>query len=79
MSNITEYIAYKKQVDWVTVLIESDFPREYYVTFAAQVTFILAMLLPFWFVDKFVTFLCDNILPQESRDFIVNSYLPELS
>jgi hypothetical protein len=78
MTNITDYIANKPPVEWVSVLKESDFPHAYEITFGAFVATVLSLLLPFWFVRKFITFLANNILPEEDRNFLVDHFLPEL-
>lgn len=78
MTNITEYIATKPPVEWVAVLLESDFPRDYMITFASIVSIVTAMLVPFWACNMFISFLAESLLPDDSKDFIVNKFLPEL-
>lgn len=57
MINVTDYLAYKKPTEWVPVLNESDYPQSYYLSFGASLATGLALLLPFWFVKPFITFL----------------------
>jgi hypothetical protein len=64
--------------NWAQILDEADLPHVYFITFAALLSSIFSVVLP-WFVTQFViTKLAYLIIPTEDADFIVKQYLPEL-
>lgn len=64
--------------NWAQVLDEADLPHVYFITFAALLSSIFSIVLP-WFLTQFViTKLAYLIIPKEDADFIVKQYLPEL-
>jgi hypothetical protein len=69
----------EKPVDeWAEVLDTADLPHVYFITFAALLSSIFSIVLP-WMVTQFViTKLAYMIIPKEDADFIVLQYLPEL-
>lgn len=64
--------------DWAEVLDNADLPHVYFITFAALLSTISSITLP-WFVTQFaITKLAYGIIPKEDADFVVLQYLPEL-
>lgn len=64
--------------EWAYYLDTSDIPHNYELTFAAISTTIASLCLPWFIVKPIITFLVTQILDQDSLDFIVNHYIPEL-
>lgn len=68
-----------KPVDeWAEVLDTADLPHVYFITFAALISTIFSMLLPWELTKITISFLANAIIPKEDADFITDKYLPEL-
>lgn len=79
VNNITEMFYDQKVPIWAEVLETSDFPHDYELTFAALIATVVAMIFPWSMAEAFMTKLVDLAMKdKESRDFIINKYLPEL-
>lgn len=64
--------------NWAEILDEADLPHVYFITFAALISTIFSIVLP-WFITQFaISKLAYGIIPKEDADFVVNQYLPEL-
>ena len=48
-TNITNYIANHKAVDWPLILTNADYPKHYEITVACTFAVVLALILP-WFI-----------------------------
>lgn len=63
---------------WAKTLWTTDYPKDYLITFAAIVSTIVFLIVP-GFVAQFVmSSLAKLILPADSKQFMLESYLPEI-
>lgn len=76
---ITQTIITQEPKRWSQFLEEVDYPRDYMITFAALVGTCTSLLLPTWINTPLITLLANALIPKESADFIIESYLPELA
>lgn len=61
---------------WAKVLWSTDYPQDYFVTFAAIVSTLIFLILPSTIAHFVLTTLITLILPSYSRPFLLESYLP---
>lgn len=78
MQNITNFIANNDTVFWPLVLEQEDYPHDYTLTFAATVTTIVALILPWNLTTAIITFVCDHTISEQNKQFITEHYFPEL-
>ena len=70
---------YEKPVtEWAQVLDTVDLPHVYFITFAALISTVFSLTMPFWIASWLITLLSDAIIPKEAAQFIQGHYLPEL-
>lgn len=70
---------YEKPVtEWAEVLDTCDIPHDYFITFAALVSTIVSMMLPFFLTNLVISFLSNALIPKEDALFITEHYLPAL-
>ena len=63
---------------WSETLENLDVPHSYYLTFAAFLSVIAAILLPWVVVDTVIPKLARAIIPKDAADFLIDDYFPEL-
>ena len=69
----------KPPSEWSETLTDIDMPTDYFMSFAALLSTVGALVLPFWMVDAVVGPLAPiAITNKEDADFFVNKYLPAL-
>ena len=59
---------------WAKVLWETDYPKDYFITFAAIISTILFILLPATVAHFIMTTLVSYVLPD--KEFMLDLYLP---
>jgi hypothetical protein len=70
---------YKLDVpEWVSVLKDSDYPQDFKRTFGAFLATLTSLLIPEEYAHNIINSLATAWLHQNQRDFLVDSYLPEL-
>lgn len=70
---------YEKPVtEWAEVLDTCDIPHVYFITFAAIISTVFSIMLPFAIVEPIINGLCSVLIPKDSADFIKDEYLPAL-
>lgn len=65
---------------WEEFLMTADYPKNYYLTFAAFVSTFVCLVFPHWFAKPVLTSLGGAILKnkQNEKEFILDKYLPEI-
>jgi len=64
-------MTYEKSAwEWAKVLDQTDMPHHYEITFAALVSTILSLVLPFWIVTLIVSGLTDLLFESPQAKFI---------
>jgi hypothetical protein len=62
---------YEKPVTkWAEVLDTVDLPHVYFITFAALISTVFSLTMPFWICSWLITLLSDAIIPKEAAEFI---------
>lgn len=56
---------------------DADLPSNYYITFAAILSTVFSLVLPWFLTQWSITKLAHLIIPAEA-DFLITNYLPEL-
>ena len=68
----------KPVTEWSQTLEDLDVPHSYFLTFAAFIASISAILLPWAVVDTVIPKLAHVLIPPDASEFLINDYMPEL-
>lgn len=64
---------------WAQFVDTMDIERNYYVTFAAVITTILSLCLPWFAVSFIITPLANAVLEPSDASFMIDNYMPDLN
>jgi hypothetical protein len=63
---------------WAEILDKADLPHDYFITFAAIISTVFSLVMPWFLVEFSITQLANLLIPKDDAAFIINQYLPEL-
>ena len=64
--------------DWSQTLEDLDVPHSYFLTFAAFIASVSAILLPWAVVGTVIPMLAKSLIPADASAFLIDDYMPEL-
>ena len=70
---------YSKPVqEWAEVLDTADIPHDYFITFAAMISTIFSLIMPYEYCVGIISALVKVLIPKADANFIIFKYLPRL-
>jgi len=69
----------KPVAEWAGILDTCDIPHNYFITFAAIITTIVSLLLPWSLTNYAMETILPKVLKDDVSSFMLDQYLPELN